>query len=112
MEPLEAEALDRALRAANKEIVELRRQCDHLRSLASVQARTGDRTLESPVLRPIYNNPDPAQTTGTSTRSRLLATSAAVTNSNLPPDIAELTEQRAKEALVVCNRITVSKIDS
>lgn len=108
MEPLEAEALNRALRAANKEVVELRRQCDHLRSLASVQAGTGDRALESPVLRPIYNNSDPDQTTDASTRSRLLATSAAVTNCKLSSDIEELTEQRAKEALAVCNRITVS----
>lgn len=86
-EPLEVEALSQALRLANAEVKELRDQCDDLRSMVSPLQRTGygDSVKNSPKV------PPPTGFHYTSSRKQ----------SGLPPEIADLSEDEAKEALVV-----------
>jgi hypothetical protein len=79
--------------------VELRRQCDQLRTVVSRQRDTGECPLNSPALQPISNSPDRSQNHDASTWRRSFATLPTVMNRALPPDIAELTEYTAKQAL-------------
>jgi hypothetical protein len=91
---MEMEALTRALRLANAEVVNLRRQCDNLRSLVHGHASIGNSPPDSPVLRPIYSN---FPNSSVSSLDQLPNPTAIV----VPPEVADLTENQARQALAV-----------
>lgn len=85
------EALTRALRLANAEMTELRRQCDDLRSMVRSQRSASDRSIHSPVL------DDSPAVRG----QNASAQPSTAMNPDLPREIANITADEARQALAV-----------
>ena len=95
------EALTQALRLANEEVDNLRRQCYDLRALTQGLRSTA---AHSPVLRPLYDGSEASDQAdyhpGSSIPARI----------DIPPEIAELTGDEARQALAVGRYFRYSSI--
>lgn len=99
---MELEALTQALRLANSEVIELRRQCDDLRNIVSSQDHAGNRLQNPTASRPPYNSyPNPGEERNISSQIPLNNPKPPAAANIMYSEVAAMSGEDAKQALTV-----------